>query len=73
MLKTLFLLIGLYFLVRYIRGLLLPSSKKKTTQFNFFTGTNQTNNRSNSRNRSIDQIEEAEYEDISDSDKEKNA
>tara|TARA_R110002096_G_scaffold303080_11_gene498101 strand:- start:8247 stop:8441 length:195 start_codon:yes stop_codon:yes gene_type:complete len=63
MLKILFFIALFYLGGRYITRLFLPSRSKKS-QFNPFQGVN------NSRNRKKDfnQIEEAEYEDLTDKD-----
>ncbi len=63
MLKILFFMAVFYLGVRYISRLFLPS-RSKNSQFNPFQGVN------NSRNRKKDfnQIEEAEYEDLTDKD-----
>jgi len=59
MLKFLFFTIVFFFLVRYLNRLFLPSNKRNSnSQFNPF-------NSSNNRRKSIDEIEEAEYEDLS--------
>lgn len=60
MLKFLFFTIVFFFLVRYLNRLFLPSDKRKSnSQFKPFNGS------STNRRNSIDDIEEAEYEDLS--------
>ncbi|WP_103664380.1 hypothetical protein [Gracilimonas amylolytica] len=58
MLKFLFFVIIFFFLVRYINRLFLTSNEKNKS-FDPFSG------RSNRRKQSFDEIEEAEYEDLS--------
>jgi len=58
MLKFIFFVIIFFFVVRYINRLFLPSNKKNKS-FDPFKG------RSNSSKKSFDEIEEAEYEDLS--------
>ncbi|MBD3616834.1 MAG: hypothetical protein HUJ22_09690 [Gracilimonas sp.] len=64
MLKFIFFTIIFFFLVRYINRLFLPSNKRQKN-FNPFGGGAQN------RRRNIDEIEEAEYEDLSNSNKDK--
>ncbi|HCD52414.1 MAG TPA: hypothetical protein DEQ34_08205 [Balneolaceae bacterium] len=59
MLKFLFFIALFYLLSRYIQRLFLPS-KKRNQSFNPFQGQNR------SGKRDFDQIEDAEYEDLSD-------
>ncbi|MDZ7807611.1 MAG: hypothetical protein U5K71_10900 [Gracilimonas sp.] len=61
MLKFLVFIIIFFFLIRYINRLFLPSNKKNKS-FDPFSG------RSNKRKKSFDEIEEAEYEDLSNKD-----
>ncbi len=61
MLKFLFFSIAFYFLMRYISRLFLPSKKQKKP-FSAFKGT------SRRRQDNFDEIEEAEYEDLSNTD-----
>lgn len=46
----------------------LPS-RKKNSQFNPFQGFGNTSSRSNKRKKNFDQIEDAEYEDITNNEK----
>lgn len=61
MLKFIFFSIAFYFLMRYISRLFLPSNKKQQS-FNTFKGNSRT------RQNNFDEIEEAEYEDLSNKD-----
>lgn len=71
MLKTIILLIGIYFLVRYVRGMLTSGKRKQQSHFNPFGGAGRMRQPRQPGNRSkdIDRIEEAEFEDISDKEK----
>ncbi|SMO79089.1 hypothetical protein [Gracilimonas mengyeensis] len=62
MLKFLFFIVIFFFLVRYINRLFLPS-KKRNSQFNPF------NYKPGNRGKNFDEIEEAEYEDLSNNEK----
>jgi hypothetical protein len=62
MLKFIFFIIVFFFLVRYINRLFLPSNKRQN-KFDPFKGG------FGNRQRDIDEIEEAEYEDLSNKDK----
>ena len=68
--KTLAFLVFLYFLSRFISRLFLPEKAKKRSTFTFRTygqGMNPGNPmNSQSRNKNIDRIEEAEFEEIKD-------
>lgn len=59
MLKFIFFTIVFFFLIRYINRLFLPSNKRQQT-FNPFGN--------NKRSQNFDEIEEAEYEDLSNKD-----
>lgn len=59
MLKLIFFIIVFYVISRYIRRMFLPSSAKKN-QFNPY------GNRRGSGRRNFDQIEDADFEDLSD-------
>ncbi|WP_421773588.1 hypothetical protein [Gracilimonas sp.] len=61
MLKFIFFSIVFFLLVRYINRLFLPSNKRQQN-FNPFSGG------SRSRRNRFDEIEEAEYEDLSNKD-----
>lgn len=63
MLKFLFFAVLFFLLVRYINRMFLPSGSKRQSRFNTYQGSRQ------SRRRDIDEIEEAEYEDLSQNDK----
>jgi hypothetical protein len=65
MLKFIFFIIVFIFLVRYINRLFLPSGKRQQS-FNPFTGNKSSGYK---RNKNFDEIEEAEYEDLSNKDK----
>jgi hypothetical protein len=62
MLKFIFFTIVFFFLVRYINRLFLPSNKRQKNFDPFKSG-------SGNRRNNIDEIEEAEYEDLSNKDK----
>jgi hypothetical protein len=62
MIKFLFFTIVFFFLVRYINRLFLPSNKRQNS-FDPFRGGNQR------KNNEFENLEEAEYEDLSNKDK----
>ncbi|WP_020404309.1 hypothetical protein [Gracilimonas tropica] len=64
MLKFIFFSIVFFFLVRYINRLFLPSNKRQQ-QFDPFRGGSRSGFR---RKKHFDEIEEAEYEDLSNKD-----
>ena len=64
MLKILFFMAILFIAVRFINRLFLPS-RKKTGQFNPFQGFNTS---SRDRKNYFDQIEDADYEDLTEKD-----
>lgn len=63
MLRLLFFIALFYLIARYISRLFLPS-KPRNSQFNPFQGVNNSKN----RKQDFNQIEEAEYEDLTDKD-----
>ncbi|MEQ8885543.1 MAG: hypothetical protein RIC57_13220 [Balneola sp.] len=64
MLFKLLLIIGFILFLRYVNRMFLPS-KKKNSQFNPFQGFGNTRSTgSNNKRKNIDQIEDADYEDI---------
>lgn len=69
MIRWLFILLFIYIVIRLVRG---PKNKKRSTiQFKFGDFTNQSNNQSNSnsRKRKLEDIEDAEFEDITEKSK----
>ncbi|MDR9415385.1 MAG: hypothetical protein RI564_03810 [Gracilimonas sp.] len=66
MLKFIFFIIVFIFLVRYINRLFLPSNKRQQS-FNPFS--DKTNSGFGGRKKNFDEIEEADYEDLSNKDK----
>ncbi|HAH51099.1 MAG TPA: hypothetical protein DCL80_07475 [Balneola sp.] len=66
MLWKLLLIIGFILFLRYVNRMFLPSGKK-TSQFNPFQGFGNTP--SSNKRKNIDQIEDADYEDITNKDK----
>lgn len=65
MLKFIFFIIIFFFLVRYINRLFLPS-KKRQQSFDPFRGRSSSGF---NRKKDFEEIEEAEYEDLSNNDK----
>jgi large-conductance mechanosensitive channel len=61
MVKFIIFSIAFFFLVRYINRLFLPSNKRQQN-FNPFTG------HSGNKRKNFDEIEEADYEDLSNKD-----
>lgn len=69
MIRWLFILLFIYIVIRLVRG---PKHRKRSTiQFKFGDFTNQSNNQSNSNSqkRRLDDIEDAEFEDITEKSK----
>jgi len=65
MLKFIFFIIVFFFLVRYINRLFLPSTKRQQS-FGTFSGGSRSGFK---RKNNFEDIEEAEYEDLSNKDK----
>ncbi|MAO65600.1 MAG: hypothetical protein CL666_11425 [Balneola sp.] len=65
MLKFIFFIIIFFFVIRFINRLFLPS-KKQQQSFDPFKGRSSSGF---SRKKDFDEIEEAEYEDLSNKDK----
>ncbi len=68
MLWKLLLIVGFILFLRYVNRMFLPS-RKKNSQFNPFQGFGNTSSGSNRRKKNFDQIEDAEYEDITNNEK----
>lgn len=72
MIRWLFILLFIYIVIRLVRG---PKHRKRSTiQFKFGDFTKQSNNQtnSNSRKRKLEDIEDAEFEDITEKSKKNN-
>jgi len=67
MLFKLLLIVGFILFLRYVNRMFLPS-KKKNSQFNPFQGFGNSQS-TNKKRKNIDQIEDADYEDITNKDK----
>tara|TARA_R110002072_G_scaffold34524_2_gene103178 strand:- start:8272 stop:8472 length:201 start_codon:yes stop_codon:yes gene_type:complete len=66
MLVKFLLIVGFILFLRYVNRMFLPS-RKKNSQFNPFQGFGNT--QSKNKRKNIDQIEDADYEDITNKDK----
>jgi hypothetical protein len=74
MIRWLFILLFIYIVFRLIQGPKNRKKKRSNIRFRFGDFTNQSNNQSNSnsRKRRLDDIEDAEFEDITEKTKKEN-